>query len=180
MSSSAKKITSLTVLKSKIRSLKARGRKIVFTNGTFDLLHVGHVTYLEKAKTFGDILVIGVNTDRSVKSYKTPDRPYNCEQDRLRVLAALACVDFVTLFDQPTPIKLILELEPDILVKGADWKISQIAGAKEVVSWGGQVKLVRLVPGRSTTNILERIKDNLSFPRKRESRAPSGSPPPRG
>ncbi|MFZ5801677.1 MAG: D-glycero-beta-D-manno-heptose 1-phosphate adenylyltransferase [Candidatus Omnitrophota bacterium] len=140
-----------------IRRLQKRGRKVVFTNGTFDILHLGHVTYLEKARSFGDILVVGVNTDRSVKTYKNPGRPINPERDRIRVLVALACVDFAVLFEEPTPLRLIRELKPDVLVKGADWKKSEIAGAREVESWGGAVKRVRLVPGRSTTAVIRGI-----------------------
>lgn len=158
MSSSARKILSLAALKSKIRNLKARGEKIIFTNGTFDIIHLGHVAYLEKAKSLGDILVIGVNTDRSVKLYKTPDRPYNSERDRMRVLAGLGCVDFVALFDEPTPLNLIVALKPDVLVKGADWKKSEIAGAAEMKSWGGKVKLVKLVPGKSTSKLIEKMR----------------------
>lgn len=138
--------------------LKARRKKIVFTNGTFDILHLGHVTYLQKAKKAGDVLIVGVNSDKSVKSYKTPDRPINPERDRMAVLAALECVDYVALFREPTPIRLILAARPDVLVKGADWKKSQIAGAREVESWGGKVRLVSLVPGRSTTAIIQKMK----------------------
>lgn len=153
-----KKLLSLSSLKKTLKKLRSQKRKIVFTNGTFDILHLGHVTYLEKAKAAGDILVVGVNTDRSVKSYKTPDRPINGEQDRLAVIAALESVDFAVLFDDPTPIKLINALKPDVLVKGADWKKSQIAGAKEVESWGGKVVLIKFVAGRSTTNVIEKMR----------------------
>jgi rfaE bifunctional protein nucleotidyltransferase chain/domain len=146
---------SLKSLGSKLRGLR---KKIVFTNGTFDILHLGHVTYLEKAKSFGDVLVIGVNSDASVKSYKNPDRPINPEKDRMAVLAALECVDYVVLFTEPTPLNLICALRPHVLAKGADWKKSQIAGAKETESWGGKVKLVKLVPGRSTTKVIEKMR----------------------
>ena len=114
--------------------------------------------YLAKAKSFGDVLIVGVNTDASVRSYKGPNRPINPEGDRLQVLAALQNIDYVVLFNEPTPANLISEVKPHILVKGADWKKSQIAGAKEVESWGGKVKLVSLVPGRSTTRLIEEIK----------------------
>ncbi len=153
-----KKILSQAKLAALIRRLKFRKKKIVFTNGTFDLLHLGHVKYLQKAKKMGDVLVVGVNTDRSVKTYKSPDRPLNPQNDRIKVLSALACVDYACLFDEPTPLKLILRLKPDILAKGADWKKNQIAGAKEVLSWGGKVKRIKLVRGRSTTRLLERMK----------------------
>lgn len=122
------------------------------------MLHAGHVTYLEKAKRFGDLLVVGLNSDASVRKIKGPYRPITPEKDRLRVLAALEAVDYVTLFWEPTPLHLIRELKPDILVKGADWRESEIVGAQEVKSWGGRVKRIRLVPGRSTTRILELLR----------------------
>lgn len=149
------KIVTSAKMKRLAQKLRAARKKIVFTNGTFDLLHLGHITYLEKARQQGDLLVVGVNSDRSVKSYKGPGRPLNPERDRLRVLAALACVDYVVLFSEPTPLNLIRLVRPHVLVKGADWKKSQIAGAEDVESWGGKVKRVRLVPGRSTTRILK-------------------------
>lgn len=158
MYSSANKIFSQSRLSSLLNRLKKSRKKIVFTNGTFDILHLGHVTYLEKAKSHGDILVIGVNTDRSVKRYKSPDRPINPEKDRLRVVAALGCVDYVTLFDEPTPLDLIIKLKPDVLAKGADWKKSKIVGAKEVESWGGKVVRVPLLKERSSTRIIEKMK----------------------
>ena len=148
------KIISQSQARRLAKRLRAQGKKIVFTNGTFDLLHWGHVVYLEKARCFGDVLVVGVNSDRSVKSYKGPDRPLNPEQDRLRVLAALSAVDYAVLFREPTPRELILKIKPDVLVKGADWKKSEIAGARDVESWGGKVKRIRLVPGRSTTRLI--------------------------
>jgi len=153
-----KKIIPLAKAQFLAQTLKKQRKKIVFTNGTFDILHLGHVTYLEKAKTCGDVLIIGLNTDRSVKSYKHPDRPVNPEKDRARLLAALECVDYVILFDEPTPLKLILQIKPDVLVKGADWKKSEIAGARETESWGGTVKRLSLVDGRSTTQLIEKIK----------------------
>jgi rfaE bifunctional protein nucleotidyltransferase chain/domain len=152
------KIIKSSQLSTLCRRLRSQRKKIVFTNGTFDILHLGHVTYLQKAKKTGDVLIVGVNSDQSVKSYKTPDRPINPEKDRMAVLAALECVDYVVLFTEPTPIRLILAAKPDVLVKGADWKKSQIAGAREVESWGGKVKLVGLVPGRSTTAIIQKMK----------------------
>jgi len=140
------------------RRLKKSGCRVVFTNGTFDILHRGHVEYLQKARKLGDALFVGLNTDRSVRSYKTPDRPINSQKDRGIVLSALACVDYVILFDTPTPLSLIKLLRPDVLVKGADWKKKQVAGAREVESWGGRVKLVPLTQGRSTTNVIEKIR----------------------
>lgn len=140
-----------------LQKFRRQKRKVVFTNGTFDYLHAGHVRYLNKARRSGDFLVVGVNTDRSVKSYKGPLRPINPQEDRVEVLSSLACVDFAILFDEPTPIGLILKIKPDVLVKGADWKKSQIAGAKEVESWGGRVQRIPMVEGRSTTAIIKRI-----------------------
>ena len=138
-----------------VRRLRTQGKRIVFTNGTFDILHLGHVTYLQKAKTFGDVLLIGVNTDRSVKTYKDPTRPINPEQDRIKVLTALQCVDHAILFGETTPLKLIQKVKPDVLVKGADWSMKDIVGAKEVLSWGGKVKRIPLVRGRSSTRVIK-------------------------
>jgi D-beta-D-heptose 7-phosphate kinase/D-beta-D-heptose 1-phosphate adenosyltransferase len=152
------KIISYSKIQGLARALKRRRKTIVFTNGTFDLLHLGHITYLQKAKQLGDILIVGVNTDRSVKTYKSSDRPLNSEADRIRVLTALEAVDYAVLFDDPTPRDLILKIRPDILVKGADWKKSEIAGAKEVESWGGRVVRIRMLSGRSTTRLIEKIK----------------------
>lgn len=132
-------------------------KKIVFTNGTFDILHRGHVTYLEKARAAGDLLVVGVNSDSSVRSYKGPGRPVNPQADRLFVLAALQCVDYVVLFSEPTPLRLILRLQPDVLAKGADWKLKDIVGAPEVLSRGGQVKRIQFVKGRSSTKVINRL-----------------------
>lgn len=154
MTSKSGSLKKLLLILKKIRKQK---RKIVFTNGTFDYLHAGHVRYLNKAREAGDFLVVGVNTDRSVKSYKGPLRPINPQEDRIEVLCGLACVDFAILFDEPTPLNLIVSIKPDILVKGADWKKSQIAGAKEVESWGGKVKLIPIVEGRSTTALIKKI-----------------------
>ena len=152
------KILTFKKLVEEVRRLKAKGKRIVFTNGTFDVLHLGHVTYLQKAKTFGDVLVIGVNTDRSVKTYKDPNRPVNPQQDRIKVLTALACVDYAVLFDDPTPLSLILKIKPDVLVKGADWAVKDIAGAREVLSWGGKVKRIPLVKGRSSSHVIKILK----------------------
>lgn len=133
------------------------GKKIVFTNGCFDLLHTGHVTYLAKAKRLGDVLVVGLNSDASVRRIKGPERPLTPEKDRLRILAALEAVDYVTLFSEETPLGLIRQIRPHILVKGADWKKGEIIGGPEVESWGGKVCRVPLVPGRSTTAFLRKI-----------------------
>lgn len=132
------------------------GKKVVFTNGCFDLLHIGHVRYLQEARSLGDILVVGLNTDASVKRLKGPARPIQSESDRAQILAALACVDFTVLFDEDTPENLIREIRPDILVKGGDWKIEQIAGGAFVKSIGGEVRSLQFIEGRSTTSIIEK------------------------
>lgn len=138
--------------------LRKNRKKIVFTNGCFDILHAGHVEYLERAKKFGDVLILGLNSDASTKRLKGTGRPVNSQKDRARVLAGLASIDYISIFNEDTPRNLIRLIKPHILVKGADWKISSIAGAPEVFSWGGQVKRVRLLKGRSTTNILKKVK----------------------
>lgn len=153
----ARKIKSRSALRRVAARARSAGKKIVFTNGCFDLLHAGHVVYLEKAKSFGDILILGLNSDASVRRLKGSRRPVNSEKDRLRVVAGLEALDYVTLFSEATPLHLIHQIRPDVLVKGADWKESQIAGAREVRSWGGKVKRVRLLPGRSTTGTLNKI-----------------------
>ena len=144
----------------KFQSLRRKYSRIVFTNGTFDILHLGHIRYLQKAKAQGDILVIGVNSDASVRSYKGPNRPINKQNERMEVLAALECVDYVVLFGESTPLKLICEIKPHILVKGADWKKSEIVGAGEVESWGGAVRRITFVKGKSTTGTIEKILKN--------------------
>ena len=132
-------------------------KKIVFTNGCFDILHRGHVTYLNEAKNQGDILVLGLNSDASVKRLKGESRPINNEQDRKFVLENLKCIDYVEIFEEDTPLNLILEVKPDILVKGGDWKPEDIVGGKEVISWGGDVRSLNFVDNYSTTNVIEKI-----------------------
>ncbi|NTU57995.1 MAG: D-glycero-beta-D-manno-heptose 1-phosphate adenylyltransferase [Chlorobiaceae bacterium] len=141
----------------KVRNWQSEGKKVVFTNGCFDILHAGHVRYLKAARSLGDRLVVGLNTDASVRRLKGPNRPVSQEDDRAEVLAALAVVDAVTFFDDDTPEKLITLLLPDILVKGADWSVDKIAGASAVLSHGGAVLTVPLLEGRSTTGIIETI-----------------------
>ncbi len=137
---------------------RARGERVVFTNGCFDLLHAGHVGLLEQARQAGDRLVVGLNADSSVRALKGPDRPINPEGDRARVLASLAAVDAVVLFAEATPLELIRALRPDVLVKGADYREDQVVGATEVRSWGGRVALLPLLAGRSTTAAIARLK----------------------
>ena len=135
------------------------GKNVVFTNGCFDLLHAGHVEVLQKAKSFGDILVVAINSDASVKKLKGPARPLQNEEDRARIMAALACVDYVTIFEEETPAALISSFKPKILVKGGDYNSETIVGAKDVASWGGRVEIVPLVNGRSTTSLVDRARN---------------------
>jgi D-beta-D-heptose 7-phosphate kinase/D-beta-D-heptose 1-phosphate adenosyltransferase len=138
---------------------RARRGCIVFTNGVFDILHRGHVEYLFAARALGDALVVGLNTDDSVRRLaKAPGRPVNPQDDRAMVLAALGCVDAVTLFDEDTPQAIITALLPDVLVKGGDYTVDTIVGAPEVLAAGGRVEVIPLTPGRSTTSILERAR----------------------
>ncbi len=144
-----------------VRALESlrKNKKVVFTNGCFDILHIGHIRYLQEARALGDLLVIGANTDASVQKLKGPSRPLQSEADRIEILAALACVDFVTLFGEETPENLIKALRPDILVKGGDWPIDKIVGAQFVQSYGGVVKTLQFVEGRSTTKIVEKMQN---------------------
>ena len=136
---------------------KNKDKKIVFTNGCFDIIHKGHVAYLVEAKKLGDLLVIGLNSDASVKRLKGPERPINNELDRQYVMSQLKPVDFVEIFTDDTPMNLILKIMPKILVKGGDWKIEQIVGGKEVVEAGGEVFSLNFVDGYSTTSIIHKI-----------------------
>ena len=141
-----------------IQKCQAEGKKVVFTNGCFDLLHFGHVDYLEKAKALGDILVLGLNTDDSIKRLKGSQRPVNREYDRARVMAALQSIDAVTLFDDDTPLSLITDAKPDVLVKGSDYEIKDIVGADEVIANGGSVETIDFVDGYSTSSMIDKIK----------------------
>jgi rfaE bifunctional protein nucleotidyltransferase chain/domain len=138
--------------------LRAEGRRIVFTNGVFDILHAGHVTYLAAARALGDVLVLGLNTDASVRRLKGPERPINNENDRATVVAALRAVDHVVVFDEDTPLRVISTLVPDVLVKGGDYTRDTIVGADVVEAHGGSVVTIPLVEGRSTTNIINRAR----------------------
>jgi D-glycero-beta-D-manno-heptose 1-phosphate adenylyltransferase len=142
--------------------MRAEGKTVVFTNGVFDLLHPGHVRYLQRARALGDALMVGVNSDRSVRANKGPSRPINREDDRAEVLAALACVDAVVVFDADTPLELIRALLPDILVKGADWAADAIVGRDIVEARGGKVVRVPVERGHATTAIIEKIRRGLS------------------
>jgi D-beta-D-heptose 7-phosphate kinase/D-beta-D-heptose 1-phosphate adenosyltransferase len=137
--------------------LRRQQKTLVFTNGTFDILHRGHVDYLAKARALGDALIVGLNTDASIRRIKGPQRPINSQTDRARVLSALAAVDYVVLFGDDTPKRLIEKILPDVLVKGADWKVDDIVGKDIVERNGGVVKTIRLTRDRSTTNVIQRV-----------------------
>lgn len=150
-------VMSRAALAAVLAGLRADGKEVVFTNGCFDIIHRGHVYYLEKARALGDVLVVGVNTDRSVRRLKGPGRPIVPEDDRARVVAGLAAVDFVCLFDEPTPRELVGELLPDVIVKGAGYSEDTIVGADIVRDRGGRVVAIEPLPGRSTSALIQRI-----------------------
>jgi rfaE bifunctional protein nucleotidyltransferase chain/domain len=137
---------------------RAEGRRVIFTNGVFDLLHPGHVRYLQHAKSLGDVLIVGLNADASVRRNKGPSRPINPQNERAEVLAALAAVDAVVVFDEDTPAEIIALVQPDVLVKGADWPAEQIVGRETVEARGGQVVRIPVEQGYSTTAIVERVR----------------------
>jgi len=145
-----------------VSRLKANNKKIVFTNGCFDLLHVGHIFLLQKAKSFGDILIVGLNSDESVRKLKGNKRPLISEKERALVLSALNCVDYIVLFPEATPLKLLKEIRPDVLVKGGDYKHHEVVGHKEVESYGGRVELVPIFQGASTSKLIEKIINNYN------------------
>lgn len=156
------KIATVPSLISQIQGWKSEGKRIVFTNGVFDLLHLGHITYLAKAAELGDKLIIGLNADASVKRLKGESRPVNDQNNRAALLAALFFVDAVVLFEEDTPRELITQLLPDVLVKGADYTVDNIAGAKEVLANGGEVKTISLVEGYSSTSIINKIRGQMA------------------
>ena len=141
-----------------VGELRASGRTVVFTNGVFDLLHIGHLRYLQQARGLGDVLLVGLNSDRSVRQIKGPARPITPEAERAEILEALACVDGVVIFDEETPYELIAALQPDVLVKGADWAEDAIVGRDIVEGRGGRVVRVAMEPGHSTTKMVDRIR----------------------
>ena len=151
------KIKTLAALQREIGKFKKEGRKIVFTNGCFDILHYGHAKYLQDAKNQGDILVVAVNSDSSIRKIKGMGRPIVDEGNRLKLLSSLECVDYLVLFKERTPLEVIKKLRPDILIKGADWNKSKIVGSDFVESYGGKVLTVKLVKGLSTTNLIKKI-----------------------
>ncbi len=152
-----RKIKTVEELLPLLAILRAAGKKIVFTNGCFDLIHAGHTRYLAQARSLGDVLVVAVNSDASVRTIKGKKRPINAEADRMETLAALESVDFVTLFEDPDPYRLIAKLQPDVLVKGGDWPIDKIIGRDIVEARGGRVVNVPYVEGPSTTRLIEKI-----------------------
>jgi rfaE bifunctional protein nucleotidyltransferase chain/domain len=154
LSAKVKKSSELSKL---LPHLRSKGKRIVFTNGCFDILHVGHVDYLSKARSLGDVLVVGLNSDSSVRKIKGKTRPINNERDRAKVLSSLSCVDYISIFSESTPERLIRELKPDILAKGGDWKVKNIVGGEFVRSCGGKVKKIPFVKGYSTTSLIKKI-----------------------
>ena len=151
------KLRTVDVLVEMVRKLQKWNKKIVFTNGCFDIIHAGHIKYLYQAKHFGDVLVIGLNSDESVRRLKGEDRPINKETDRALVLSALEVVDYIVTFEEDTPYELIKELSPNLLVKGGDWLVDDIVGADVVLASGGEVKSLPYYEGHSTTNLLNKL-----------------------
>jgi len=150
------KMLSRSAARAAVRSAQRRREQVVFTNGCFDLLHVGHVRSLEQARSLGDRLLVAVNRDASVRRLKGASRPIVPERQRAELLAALACVDWVVLFGETTPLALIRSLRPDVLAKGGDWRVEEIVGGRDVESWGGRVERLRVVPGIRSTRIIDR------------------------
>jgi len=157
-----KKIVTLSQIQSLVASWRVQGSSIAFTNGCFDILHEGHIFSLSQAAKEADYLIVGVNSDRSIKELKGPDRPINHEHSRALLLASLAIVDAVVIFDESTPLNLISSILPDVLVKGGDYTIEQIVGSKEVISAGGRVVVNPIIEGFSTTGIIQQIKSSFS------------------
>ena len=141
-----------------LKELRADGKTIVTTNGCFDILHVGHVRYLQKTKTFADVLIVALNSDVSVKKIKGPDRPINNENDRAEILCALACVDYVVLFDESSPENLLVEIKPDVHTKGADYTVETLPEAKAIMANGGRIEFISFVEGKSTTAVIEKMR----------------------
>jgi len=160
MPEASHRVVTLEELQGALESVRAAGREIVFTNGCFDILHAGHVRYLQKAREQGEVLVVGLNDDDSVRRLKGADRPHNAQDDRAEILASLACVDFVVLFSEDTPLELVKAVQPDVLVKGEDYREKVVVGADVVEARGGHVVLVPLLTARSTSTLVERIRQN--------------------
>jgi D-beta-D-heptose 7-phosphate kinase/D-beta-D-heptose 1-phosphate adenosyltransferase len=158
MVDAAEKVLDRHTLKEKVGSLHKAGKRVVFTNGCFDLIHIGHVRYLQEARKQGDCLVVAVNSDSSAQQIKEPGRPVMPEGQRAEVVAALGCVDWVTVFDEPDPLVLIKLLKPNVLVKGGDWPEEKIIGAPEVKKSGGEVLIIPLEPANSTSDVIKKIR----------------------
>ena len=158
------KVLNIPELKSFRKALREQKKKVVFTNGVFDIIHRGHIEYLSKAKNLGDVLIVGINTDASVRRIKGDKRPIVSESDRAFVVANLSPVDYVCLFDEDTPLNLISAIVPDILVKGADWKVDDIVGKEVVEKAGGKVITIDFIPDRSTTSIIDRVLERFGPP----------------
>lgn len=154
------KIVERNELNDVIAHIKAAGRTVVFTNGCFDILHVGHVRYLTAARELGECLIVGLNSDESVRALKGPTRPINSENDRAEVLAALLAVDYVVIFGERTAENLVAEIKPDIYVKGGDYSVDQLPEAKVIAQYGGRIELIPEVPGRSSSNVIKKIKND--------------------
>lgn len=151
------RVISLKEAKKLRRQFRLHQEKLIFTNGCFDILHIGHIKYLEEAKSLGDVLMVGINTDRSVSLLKGPNRPIVRQNDRARIISSLYCVDYSILFDEHTPEKLISELKPDVYVKGGDYKIEDLPESRIVQSYGGVVNIARYYQGKSTSNLIQKI-----------------------
>ena len=162
-------INSVNAISEKVRGLRQSGKKVVFTNGCFDILHGGHIEFLAAARALGDYLVVAVNSDASVARLKGPNRPFIPEDERTELLAGLEMVNFVCAFEEDTPLETILKIHPDVLVKGADWGLDHIVGRRQVESWGGTVQALPLVPGKSTTDVVARVLDRYGNPGKKNS-----------
>ncbi|MDR7420473.1 MAG: D-glycero-beta-D-manno-heptose 1-phosphate adenylyltransferase [Armatimonadota bacterium] len=156
------KLKTVSELAQLAAAARREGHRVVFTNGCFDLLHIGHTRYLQEARSLGDLLIVAINSDTSVTALKGPERPLVPEQERAEVLAALACVDYVTIFDAPDPGDVIAAIGPDVLVKGGDWPVENIVGREIVQARGGKVVSIPLVPGASTTRLVRRLLDRAT------------------
>ncbi len=154
------KLVPINKIAALMKSLEKKGKSVVFTNGCFDLIHPGHIKLLKQAKKYGDILFLGINSDKSIRKIKGPSRPVMKEKERITVLSAIEYIDFISVFNEPTPIKLIEKIRPGALVKGSDWPKSKIAGKEFVESYGGKVFTIKLKPKISTSSLIKRILDN--------------------
>ena len=162
-------INSVDAISRKVHEARQSGKKVVFTNGCFDILHAGHIEFLRAARSLGDCLVVAVNSDASVARLKGPNRPIIPEEERMELLAGLEMVNFVCAFEEDTPLETIRKIQPDVLVKGADWGLDNIVGRTEVESWGGTVQALPLVPGKSTTDVVTRVLDRYGNSGKKNS-----------